>query len=230
MLVNPTVAGLRVHRREPVGPGAWTPILERGKWERIRSTVADPARKRRRPARKYLLAGLVESAEGDRMNGKPETDGRTYYASRSTKDAKGNIVPARLSLQIDSEKLEAFVTEAVFVALHELHRRPRTHLTTAPARRSPKSRSRSPSWPPCAAGGRSAWPNGSPRGSRSRLRSLTPASALGRSTPQRPKVLGAADVRTAWGKASVDDRRKVVAAVVEKIVIGPDERAMDPPT
>ena len=57
VLVNPTVAGLRVHRREVAGPGAWTPIFDRDKWERIKATVADPARKRERPAWKICSPG-----------------------------------------------------------------------------------------------------------------------------------------------------------------------------
>ena len=50
----------------------------------------------------------------------------------------------------------------------------------------------------------------------------------GRSAPQRPTMLGAPDVRTAWKKATIDDRRKVIAAVVEKVVIDKATRDAGP--
>lgn len=45
-LINPAIAGLRVHRREVAGPGQWHPVLDRETWEQVRAVLADPARKR----------------------------------------------------------------------------------------------------------------------------------------------------------------------------------------
>jgi DNA invertase Pin-like site-specific DNA recombinase len=107
VLINPAVAGLRVHRREVAGPGDWEAILDRGTWEEVRAVLADPARKRTRPPRRYLLAGLVENPTGERMNG-VDAHNRVSYATRW---------PAEVPLSIDAAKLETFVTEAVLVAL-----------------------------------------------------------------------------------------------------------------
>src|SRR3954454_24013143 len=38
-------AGLRGHRGEVVGDGAWAPILDRGQWEQLRAVLSDPARR-----------------------------------------------------------------------------------------------------------------------------------------------------------------------------------------
>jgi hypothetical protein len=107
VLINPAVAGLRVHRREIAGPGEWEPIFDRATWEQLRAVVADPARKRARAARKYLLAGIVETTAGDRMNGSTEATGRHVYTTR------GKV---SRPMSIDAAKLEEFVTEAVLTA------------------------------------------------------------------------------------------------------------------
>jgi len=69
MLTSPATAGLRVHRGEIVGPGAWDPILEADTWRRVREllsrgrTVRDVAGGARRTSsvhrrpRRYLLTG-----------------------------------------------------------------------------------------------------------------------------------------------------------------------------
>jgi site-specific DNA recombinase len=112
-LINPAIVGLRVHRREIAGPGDWTPVLDRATWEAVGAVLKDPARKRTRPARKYLLTGLVFSAEDDLMVGRPDRGGsgsteRRTYATRS---------PAVLSAAVDADALEGAITAAVLAAL-----------------------------------------------------------------------------------------------------------------
>jgi len=114
-LVNPAVAGLRVHRREIAGPGEWTPILDRATWEEIRAVLADPARKRTRPARRYLLSGLVVNPNGEPLAGGPSKGaagaaGRRSYATRW---------PASPSLSIGADDLEELIVEAVLQRLDD---------------------------------------------------------------------------------------------------------------
>jgi DNA invertase Pin-like site-specific DNA recombinase len=104
VVINPAVAGLRVHRRQVAGPGTWEPVLDRSVWEEVRATLTDPARKRTRPARKHLLAGLVENPAGERMNGSVDKSDRAVYTTR---------VPARQSLQVGAVALEELVVGAV---------------------------------------------------------------------------------------------------------------------
>src|SRR4051794_4739090 len=58
-------AGLRVHRGQVVGDGAWEPILDRGRFEQLRAVLADPARKTSAgTAAAHLLSGLARCGAG----------------------------------------------------------------------------------------------------------------------------------------------------------------------
>jgi len=53
-------AGLRVHRGEVVGDGAWEPILPRDRWEQLRNVLTDPTRKTSTgTAAAHLLSGIA---------------------------------------------------------------------------------------------------------------------------------------------------------------------------
>jgi site-specific DNA recombinase len=104
VLINPAVAGLRVHRRQVVGKGTWEPILDLSKWETVRATLTDPARKHTRAARKHLLSGLVVNELGERMNGSVSNIGNSIYSTR---------MPAQKSAQIPAVPLERVIVEAV---------------------------------------------------------------------------------------------------------------------
>jgi DNA invertase Pin-like site-specific DNA recombinase len=79
MVKSPTMIGWRGHRGIPAAKGDWEPILDRRTWDRACAILADPARKVTRPAHRYLLAGLIWTAEDPpkRMRGHPHFGG--YY-------------------------------------------------------------------------------------------------------------------------------------------------------
>ncbi|MGY1640059.1 recombinase family protein [Geodermatophilus sp. SYSU D00703] len=53
-------AGLRVHRGEVVGEGAWEPILPRHRWEQLRAVLTDPGRRTSTgSAAAHLLSGIA---------------------------------------------------------------------------------------------------------------------------------------------------------------------------
>ena len=110
VLLNPAVAGLRIHRREVAGPASWAAIVDRDTWEQVRGVLADPARKRARPAQRYLLAGLVTNAAGAPMNGRPDR-GRRTYSTRSGDDGP--------QVSIDADRLEDHVVTLVLAALDD---------------------------------------------------------------------------------------------------------------
>jgi len=58
-LVNPRYCGLRVHRGEVVGNGAWSPLIDEGTHAAIVAVLADPQRHSAGPARRYLLSGIA---------------------------------------------------------------------------------------------------------------------------------------------------------------------------
>ena len=113
VVINPAVAGLRVHRREVAGKGVWEPVLPVAEWEEIRAVLTDPARKRKRPVHKYLLTGLVYSQAGDKMTGAPDNRVGQTRRTYSTK------YKAEMSLNIAAEPLEDLVTEAVLTLLDD---------------------------------------------------------------------------------------------------------------
>jgi DNA invertase Pin-like site-specific DNA recombinase len=90
-VMRAAVAGLREYRewsptRDPrhqepdvLVKGDWDEIIDEATWERVRRVLADPARKVRRAPRRYLLAGMVRTAAGDKMRSWP-CDGRRMYA------------------------------------------------------------------------------------------------------------------------------------------------------
>jgi hypothetical protein len=53
-------AGLRTHRGEVVGDGAWEPILDRGRFEQLRAVLSDPQRRTSTgTAAAHLLSGIA---------------------------------------------------------------------------------------------------------------------------------------------------------------------------
>ncbi len=67
LLLNPTVAGRRVHRGEDIGPATWDPIVDYGTWLRLRNYLKEPSRltvsNPRGPAPRHLLSGIAYCGE-----------------------------------------------------------------------------------------------------------------------------------------------------------------------
>lgn len=67
LMLNPTIAGRRVHRGEDIGPAAWEPIVDYGTWLRLRNFLRDPSRlsvsNPRGPAPRHLLSGIARCGE-----------------------------------------------------------------------------------------------------------------------------------------------------------------------
>jgi site-specific DNA recombinase len=77
-------AGLRVHRGEVVGEGAWEPILERGRWEQVRAVLSDPTRKTSiGSAATHLLSGIARCGVCDAPLRVAKTGGCRPTAARS---------------------------------------------------------------------------------------------------------------------------------------------------
>lgn len=123
VVTNPAAVALRVHRREVIGPGEWEPILDRATWEEVRAVLADPARKRKRPPRNYLLSGLVKNPEGSPMNGRLDRGPGGERTRRTYATRVGNVPgnPRRVgpAMAIGADDLEALVWEAVLQRLDD---------------------------------------------------------------------------------------------------------------
>ena len=225
-IINPAIAGLRVHRREIVGTGDWEPIFNRAEWEEIRAVVADPARKRRRPARKYLLSGMIETINGDSMVGRPSYD-------RETREPIGRIyttpLPASLALQVNADDVEALVVEATLQRLDHAaipaatEERPSgagAEVEALEAELEELAKLR----------GDGAITMGEWLTARGRLQERLEDARGRASRTRRPPAAerllakpGA--VRAAWPTLDFGQRREILSAIVDKVVILPASRA-----
>lgn len=59
ILCSPRNAGLRVHRGQIIGPAVWKPIISQEVRDRITARFDEIAKSGRRPARRYLLSGML---------------------------------------------------------------------------------------------------------------------------------------------------------------------------
>ena len=222
VLLNPAITGLRVHRREIAGSGTWEPILDRATWEQVRAVLADPARKRTRPARKHLLAGFVFNPAGEQMNGSKDKTGRPIYTTR---------VPARQSLQVGAVNLEELITEAVLVLFDT---------TTLPTPGNPADDQRRAAGDEIAGLEAELAELAEMRGAgeislaewmaarrplQERIVTARKAAGGSRRPPREMKLLAEPGaLRKAWPTLDFAARREILAVVIEQIVIVPAAR------
>lgn len=210
VLVNPAVAGLRVHRREVAGPGTWTPVLERDRWERVRAVLSDPSRKRKSSARKYLYTGLVVSSGGDAMVG-ATIGGVRYYRTP---------YPSKVPAQVNADAMEAMV-EPILVEYLRRFSLPAVDPPTSPnvaeIERELKALA--------DLRGRNVISMEEWLAARGPLQERLAVARSAAGAPVSVKLLerpGAA--AQTWPSLSFDQRREVALAVVDRIVVGPASR------
>lgn len=106
-LRSPHLAGLRVHRGEVVGEGAWEPIITRAEHEALRA----PRGSRSTTRRTYLLSGILRCKRcGGRMVGKTGSNGRRAYHCPVQPGYGG------CGLHITADPLDELVTDATLAA------------------------------------------------------------------------------------------------------------------
>ncbi len=112
VLTNPRHAGLRVHRGEVIGPGAWPAILDRATHERLVARLRDPARCVTNPPRRQPFTGLVRCGRcGEAMTRSMVGTLPTYRCHKA---------PGRASCggtSISAGPLEELLIEAVLLRL-----------------------------------------------------------------------------------------------------------------
>jgi DNA invertase Pin-like site-specific DNA recombinase len=119
LLLSPRVAGLRQHGTEHdgrgerpvvVGPATWPAILDRATWEKLRVTLDDPTRDNTRKGT-YLLTGLCYCERcGTRMHGSRCGGWPVYRCSN-------RFVNEPCSIAVSTRPIDKFVSEAVVTAL-----------------------------------------------------------------------------------------------------------------
>src|SRR5450759_48141 len=114
MMLSARISGQRSYRGEIVAKGDWEPIITPEQTARLRALLTDPARLTRRTVRRYLLSGgllrcrLCEAV----LVARPRADVTRRYIC-----AKGPGKPGCGGIAILAEPLEAFIAEAVLYRL-----------------------------------------------------------------------------------------------------------------
>jgi DNA invertase Pin-like site-specific DNA recombinase len=113
ILENPGICGLRTHNGEIIGPAAWPAIITPEQGEKVRTLLQNRARGRRRPARRYLLAGMLRCHNcGETMRAWPKGETRNYVCGKNADrpNACGGTY-------IKAEPVEQLIAEAVLMRL-----------------------------------------------------------------------------------------------------------------
>ncbi|MGN6169713.1 MAG: recombinase family protein [Solirubrobacteraceae bacterium] len=109
MLRSARISGQREHRGEIVAGAQWPAIITPEQTRSIRTLVDDPARRAARPARTYLLRGLLRCAVCEApLVARPRGDGERRYIC-----PHGPGLPGKGCVYALAEPLEEFVVEAV---------------------------------------------------------------------------------------------------------------------
>jgi site-specific DNA recombinase len=123
-LLAPRTAGLR-QLRDVTAKAVWDPILDETTWKRVGAILTDPARKRQRATRRYLLAGVVRcgrcgvlmtSAPRQRSTGGGKRGVKIRHKGEPTQRAYGCPVQSRGGcggVFILADEVERFVSDAV---------------------------------------------------------------------------------------------------------------------
>jgi len=113
VLQHPRLAGDRTLHGEVVGKGQWEPILDKPTWERVRATLESRHTRTGFGARRYLLVGFLVCGKcGTRLISQPRNDRRRSYCCSSAPD-KGGCGGVR----VIAEPLEDVVVEAALAAV-----------------------------------------------------------------------------------------------------------------
>lgn len=112
LLLEPRIAGLRVHQGEVIGKAVWPPIITEEQHAQLVALLTDPARRAGRTPRRYLLAGLARCGKcGTRMIANPRKEVRRYVC------AAGPNTQGCGGVSMNAEPVEEYVSEAVLMRL-----------------------------------------------------------------------------------------------------------------
>jgi site-specific DNA recombinase len=114
MLGSGRISGQREHRGEIVSAAEWPAIIDPAETAQIRARLADPERRTNKSARRYLLTGglLRCGSCGEPLVARPRSGGLRRYAC-----AKGPGFSGCGRTYINADPVEAFVVEMILYRL-----------------------------------------------------------------------------------------------------------------
>jgi site-specific DNA recombinase len=113
MLLSPRLIGMRLHN-DKLYPGTWEPIISVEDYEAVKAILEDPARYKheRGGLPKHLLSGMAYCGLcGNKLSVRKRYNNRIYYCSQNPPAGGCG------KIQRVADKLEALITEAIFVAV-----------------------------------------------------------------------------------------------------------------
>lgn len=232
MLMSARISGQREYQGEIVADAVWPAIITPEQTVALRRLLTDPDRSARRPARRYLLKGLLRCSDcGEVLVSRPRGDGaRCYVCASGARDAKFSGCGKRRVL---AEPVELFVTETVFAALDAPDLARALRAAAAPAqdgnaqRRADNALLRLDELAGTYADGKITM--------REWLAAREPLErALGRARGELDaetgvgaagEFVGRSDaLRQVWADYDVDRRRALIASLVDHITVAPGRR------
>jgi site-specific DNA recombinase len=219
VLTAPRTAGLREHHGEIAGEAVWPELLDRATWEAVRVVLTDPARNKRHTSRRYVLAGLVYTAEGEKMVARPTAEHRRRYVQEQGR------------CNIDADNLEALIIEAVLQRTDAASFPVRSHEVDPDAAAEVREIEQRLAEAAQLYGDRvislQEWVTAKKpldaalAAARDRLRPIGAPAGIAAA------LAGAGALRTSWPELDHDTRRDVLGALIERIEIGPGIRGLN---
>jgi hypothetical protein len=225
ILRNPRIAGLRTHHGEVVAEGIWEPIIDRDTFEQLQSKIKHVARVGRPATR--LLTGIARCGKC----------GRPMWSSTGSDSRHGNMRYACIkrpgtagcgATTVVCQPLDDLVTEAVIrrlsskAAARALSRKPNTKPVDADVVRIERDLEDLASDFGAGRISRREWLAArgplEERLARAR-RTIDAANGTAALAPFR-----GADIEPTWQALSVERRRAVLAALIDRIVINPSTK------
>ncbi len=220
-----THVGIREHRGEPMGEATWPPIISEADHRRLRLLLLDPSRAVGRRARVFLLSGGFARCGlcGAKLVGMRREKGVRTYACQKANDKNGCG-----GIHCVAEPLEKLVTEALMLRLdtpllaQALQVGDARSSPSDPATEVAEARAKldelADMWSSGAIS-RDEWLRARKSIEDRRELAERRLSASTRANAAAVWVSQAGALRSAWPGMNLDQRRAVLGAVVERVVV-----------
>jgi DNA invertase Pin-like site-specific DNA recombinase len=215
MLCSPRIAGLRQHQGAVIGKAIWPAIITPEDHE----LLANRPRKRYRAPHRYLLTTFAYSSDGKKLTARPRDDGSRSYRCQGTNIAAQALedeVVDQLLMRLDKRRLAR-----LFAADEKATKDVQSRAVVRELREIEEKLDRLNDL--YIEGRMSKSENDRRHDDLIKQRDILRKRLDTRSSSQLPVSLPrvASKLQAWWADATFDDQRKLLAAVVERIIVSP---------